>query len=208
MKLNKNDIVVFFGDSVTDTCHQVKKEYPYGSGYVLMVDSHINTNFCDLNVKMYNKGINGNRTKDLMARVEEDVNSLHPNFVFMLIGVNDSWRRFDQNDPTSVEQFVQNYKTILNSILNKNPKVQIILSTPFIIKSTDWVLPLEDDLNEKINAILKIASEYQLPIIPLHQLMPQYGEKITLEMVSRDGVHPTIVGHALIADQIINYLVG
>ena len=38
MKLKQNDVVVFFGDSVTDTCHQVKQDYPYGSGYVNMVD--------------------------------------------------------------------------------------------------------------------------------------------------------------------------
>lgn len=207
MKLKQNDVVVFFGDSVTDTCHQVKKDYPYGSGYVNMVDSHINTNYCDLNVRVWNKGINGNRTKDLVARVKEDVLDLHPNMVFILIGVNDAWRSYDQNDPTSVEQFVKNYKTILDAIRAADTTTQIVMMSPFIIPSVEWVLNFKDDLDEKTKAVIDLAKEYQIPLIPLHELMPQYDQKLP-GMVSFDGVHPSVVGHALIAQQIIQYLLG
>ncbi len=208
MKLKQNDKIVFFGDSVTDTCHQVKSEYPLGSGYVLMVNNHINTNFCDLNIQIYNKGINGNRTKDLVARLQEDVLDLHPNFVFILIGVNDAWRGWDQNDPTSVEQFIKNYKTILDGIKNTNPNTQIVMMTPFLITSIEWVLAFKEDLDEKTKAIIELAKEYQLPLIPLHELMPQYEHQLPLNMVSNDGIHPSIVGHALIADQVLKYLLG
>ncbi len=207
MQLKKDDVIVFFGDSVTDTCRFVDPvRYGYGSGYALMVDAHINTNFKDLNIQMYNKGISGNRTKDLVERVNNDVIALQPNFVFILIGVNDAWRRFDTNDPTSVEQFVKNYRTFLDAIKKEVPKAQIVLLTPFILPSTDWVLQLKDDLNEKIEAILKLADMYQLPLIPLHEILPEYGKKITPNMISADGVHPTLVGHAIIADLIVKYL--
>lgn len=207
MRLQKDDVVVFFGDSVTDTCHFANKDYPFGSGYVLMVDAHIHTYFPDYNIKMYNQGVSGNRTKDLVARVN-DVIALKPNHVFILIGVNDAWRRFDLNDPTSVEAFTSNYKTFLNAIKKALPDTKIVLMTPFILPSADWVLQLTDDLNEKIEAIQKIAKEYQLPLFLLHEEMPHYGKLITPQMVSADGIHPTLVGHAIIADKIIKYLLA
>lgn len=209
MRLKKDDVIVFYGDSVTDTCRFVNPvDYGFGSGYALMVDAHINTNFKDLNVKMYNKGISGNRTKDLVERVNNDVIALNPNYVFILIGVNDAWRRFDSNDPTSVEQFIKNYKTFLDAIKKEVPKAQIVLLTPFTLPSTDWVLELKDDLNEKIEAVINLAKEYNLPLIRLHEILPEYGKKITPNMVSVDGVHPTLVGHAIIADLIVKYLLS
>ena len=33
----KGKKIVFFGDSITDTCKSFNKEYPYGSGYVSII---------------------------------------------------------------------------------------------------------------------------------------------------------------------------
>lgn len=209
MKLKENNVIVFFGDSVTDTCHNVNHEkYPYGSGYVMMVDSHINTNYPQLNVKMINQGINGHRTKDLLARVDQDVNLVHPDFIFILIGVNDAWRRYDFNDPTSIEQFVCNYKGFLDSIKKANPQAQIVLMTPYILPSQDWVMQLKEDLDEKVEAILNLAKEYNLPLIPLHEIIPHYANLLTPKIVSGDGIHPSLVGHSIIATQVVNYLLS
>ena len=52
MLLKDNFSVVFYGDSVTDTCRFAHKDFIYGSGYANMVISHLQTNYMGMNFKI------------------------------------------------------------------------------------------------------------------------------------------------------------
>ena len=94
----KDDIVIFFGDSITES-NKTKDEWAIvsdaiGNGFVNMINSHYYLN-TDLNLRIINKGTSGDRTFDLIERIDQDVFSYKPNHVFIMIGINDIWRIFD-----------------------------------------------------------------------------------------------------------------
>ena len=43
-------------------------------------------------ITFINRGISGNRVRDLRARWQEDCIDLKPDILSILIGINDSWR--------------------------------------------------------------------------------------------------------------------
>ena len=158
-----------------------------------------------MNLKLYNLGVSGNRTCDLIQRINE-VKNVKPDIVFILIGVNDAWRKYDMNDETTHKQFENNYKTILNELFKTNPSLKVILLEPFTLPLADWVVQIREDLDPKIEIVNKIAKEYNLDLIPLDKIFKENAKIIAQERLSIDGIHPTILGHALIAEQIINKL--
>lgn len=68
-----------------------------GAGYVYSTISLFHALHPDMNVTFINRGISGNRVKDLQARWQEDALDLNPDVLSILIGINDTWRRFDAN---------------------------------------------------------------------------------------------------------------
>ena len=99
--------IVFFGDSVTD-CNRVYDDPTnLGEGYVKYTTESLTNNFDDIDFEFINRGISGNRTCDLLARLDNDVIAHQPDIMTILIGINDTWCKFDMNDPTSAEQFRQ-----------------------------------------------------------------------------------------------------
>ena len=50
-----------------------------------------------------NRGISGNRVTDLFARMKSDIINLKPDYVSILIGVNDVWHEIESNDGVSTE---------------------------------------------------------------------------------------------------------
>ena len=105
--LTKNGVLVLQGDSITDAGRFGEPEN-LGSGYARMVAKYIENFYPDLEMKVYNRGISGHRSKDLVERWDKDCLDLNPTVVTLLIGINDVWRSFDQNDPTSVEAYAEN----------------------------------------------------------------------------------------------------
>jgi lysophospholipase L1-like esterase/uncharacterized protein (DUF1330 family) len=68
---DEQDGLVFVGDSITEGWHTQAQD------------------FADLGVKIVNRGIGGDTTPNLLYRLQEDVLSLHPRALVILIGTND-----------------------------------------------------------------------------------------------------------------------
>jgi lysophospholipase L1-like esterase len=76
-------------------------------------------------VKVANRGISGDTTRGVLIRLREDVLSLHPAGIILLIGTNDLE---DQATPVTV---VGNLKLILRELKNSDPKMPIVLCDVF-----------------------------------------------------------------------------
>ena len=100
------ETTIFVGASFTDCERQLFP--PYGNGFVRNIASSGR-----LPGKIINAGISGNRVIDLVNRWDTDVLAHNPTRVSVVIGLNDTWRRYDSNDPTSVEDFEERYRTII-----------------------------------------------------------------------------------------------
>jgi lysophospholipase L1-like esterase len=187
--------LLFIGDSVTDCgCSRKTEEFgPYGIGYVRrlaeLMPGHT----------VINAGISGNRIRNLQARWEQDCLQHTPDVVTILIGVNDVWRQFDSNDPVDPEAFRAAYRQLLSDTRARLPQTRILLMEPF-------VLPIPEDrrtwrpyIDSLIQIVRDMAVAYTLPLVPLEGLLFASAATLGLAAVAQDGVHPTPLGHEVIA---------
>lgn len=191
-------VVLFQGDSITDAGRNRQDPHSLGFGYAAMAAAWFGALYPDRRVTFLNRGISGNRVKDLVARWDEDCIALKPDWVSILIGINDCWRRFDRNDPTSVEEFEDGYRRILAKTREKT-QAQIILCEPFVLPYPEDRLTWRVDLDPKIQAVRKLAREFDAYYVPFDGIFAQACSRTAPEYWAGDGVHPTPAGHALMA---------
>ena len=198
--------VLFQGDSVTDAERDRNDFYGYGDGYVKYVIDELKDVYPE--VEFVNRGVSGDRTTELLERMDKDIIDLNPDIVTILIGVNDTLLRFEKNDPTSPEEFRDRYETILKAIKEKT-NAKIVMIEAFLIYGMGKE-EFREDLNAKIDETRKLAVKYADKYIPLNGLLAKalVGED-ALEPVelSADGIHPAEAGKALIADYVSEALV-
>lgn len=189
--------VLFTGDSVTDCGRNRHDEHSLGSGYPSIIASALEKH---TELVFYNTGVSGSRIRDLNS----DSLQCNPDVLSVLIGVNDVWRRFDQNDSTSPEDFERDYRRFLTLAREKNSALEIILLEPFIIPapgvktnatSPEW----REDLDPKIHIVRALAVEFNARLIPLDGIFAAASTYAPARFWAADGVHPGINGHKLIA---------
>lgn len=200
MILKNNDIVLFQGDSVTDCGRSREDDKDLGNGYPMMIASWLSALYPEINLKFINKGISGNRVRDLKGRWENDCIKLNPTFISILIGINDCWRRYDSNDPTSVEDFEKDYRYILKQIREKTD-ARILLLEPFVLPVPEDRRAWREDLDPKIHVVRELAREFKAMLLPLDGIFSSASAFKEPAFWLPDGVHPSPAGHALIAKE-------
>lgn len=209
MLLKKGMTVLFQGDSITDAGRSYDSEGPdLGHGYPFMVANTLTAKYPEMGLKFYNRGISGNRVCDLLDRWKKDCINLNPDVVSIMIGVNNTWRRYDSNDPTSTEDFYNQYKDLLTRTRDALPDAKIIMIEPYLIHldeddPTSWRYrsSWREDLDPKIHMVRKLAVEFGVTFMPLDSLFYAASTHAPLETWSGDGVHPTDMGAAFIAKE-------
>ncbi len=191
--------ILFIGDSITDCGRDRENPAQLGNGYVGMIASRLDVELPELEFRTLNFGISGNRVKDLKARWEEDCLNQRPDILSIMIGINDVWRRYDSNDPTSHAVFSADYRGILETA-KTNLRCQIIIVEPFVLSVPEDRKSWREDLDPKIHAIRELALEYADAYVPMDGIFAAASCRRKPEFWATDGVHPTQAGHLLIAD--------
>lgn len=198
MLIKDHDLILFQGDSVTDAGRNKEDPNDLGKGYPMIIAGWIAATYPELQVKFINRGIGGNRVKDLKARWEKDCLELKPTLVSIMIGINDCWRRYDRNDPTSLEQFTADYRAIIQAT-KEQLNARLVLIEPFVLPMKEEQRRWREDLDPKINAVRDLAREFGALLLPMDGIFNQYSTRRDSAFWTKDGVHPTVAGHALIA---------
>ncbi len=199
MLIETNDRILFTGDSITDCGRDRQKPESLGFGYAALAAAHLQARLASPELKIFNRGISGNRAGDLLNRFDADLLALQPTVVSILIGINDTWRRYDNNDPTDAKTFEQNYRLLLEKI-KMNLKARIVLLEPFLLHVPADRYAWREDLNPKIDVTRKLAIEFGAELLPLDGLFAQAATLAPAAYWAEDGVHPSAAGHALIAE--------
>ncbi|GCF07668.1 SGNH/GDSL hydrolase family protein [Dictyobacter arantiisoli] len=192
------DVVLFQGDSITDWGRDREDPTHLGSGYALMAAAWFQALYPELEVQFINRGIGGNRVVDLEARWQQDCLDLHPGWVSLLIGINDTWRRYDNADPTSTQRYEDGYRRLLDRTVQAT-QARLILCEPFVLPYPAGREVWREDLDPKIAVVRKIAREYNAIYVPFDGIFAQVATQRAPEFWAADGVHPTPAGHALMA---------
>jgi acyl-CoA thioesterase-1 len=121
--------------------------------------------------------------------------------VSIMIGGNDTWRRYAAADPeaTSIESFEADYRTILSRIRDELGARVVLMEPPLV-----HVLPDQhrwrEDLNPRVDSIRRLALELGADLIPLDGIFAQATTRAPAAFWAGDGIHPTIPGHQLITE--------
>ncbi len=191
--------ILFQGDSITDAGRSREDLTDLGPGYPRYAAALLRERHPDREWTFINRGVSGNRTGDLLARWQEDCLALKPDLVSILVGINDTWRAFDQNLPTTVEQFEANYRRLLEEV-RRGTQAKILMLEPFVLHNTPDKDAWRADLDPKIEAVRRLAREYADGYVPLDGLFAAACVEQGPLHWSADGVHPAQAGARLIAD--------
>jgi len=197
--IKPNSTVLFQGDSITDCGRDRSNPYSLGDGYPLLIASLFPALFPAHNVKFINRGISGNRTKHLVERWQADCIELKPDYVSIMIGINDVWHAFDKHiEPVSIEQFTANYRQILTAI-REQLDAQILLMEPFVLHTPADRIQWRSDLDPKRVVVRKLAQEFEAIFIPIDEIFQAATDHQAPGYWCPDGVHPSPAGHGIIA---------
>ena len=189
----RSTTLVFAGDSITDSGRDRADAASLGDGYVRLVAEALGAE-----ATVVNKGISGNRAVDLAARWN-DVLAAEPTVLTVYIGVNDMWRRFDDDDPTSSEDFETTLAALLVAAREAGVE-RILLIEPYFVPVSDGQAAWLDDLDPKRAAVRRLAGRFDATFVELHDSVGAAAAQHGAAAIVPDGVHPTPQGSAIIAD--------
>ena len=159
----------------------------------------------EMHLRIVNMGISGNQCRDLEARWQTDVFDQNPDWVSVLIGINDVWRQFDspeiKEQHVSPEDFRTCYERLIKSTL---PRVKgMILMTPYFME------PNRDDpmrrRMDEYGAITKeLAEKYHLTLVDLQAGWDKLFQHMHPMNIAWDRVHPNQIGCMYIAKQFLS----
>lgn len=179
---NKESIV-FLGDSITSRC-DLDKYFP--------------------NYNVYNSGIAGNMTKDILDNMENRVFVYNPTKVFILIGTNDLVYSELDNDGIK-----NNIEEIINKIYEKNSNTKIYLESIYPVSNSLNKEIVETRTNDNIkdlnNKIEKICNNNKCTYINMYDnLTDKNGNMKRIYTV--DGLHLNKIGYKVVASKLTKYL--
>jgi lysophospholipase L1-like esterase len=203
--LNKDDVILFQGDSITDWGRDHNNTMPnntsaLGSGYVLLTAGQLLLQYAGKNLQIYNKGISGNKVYQLAERWDTDCLALKPNILSIHIGVNDFWHTLTNGYTGTIETYITDYHKLLDRTKQALPDVKLVICEPFALKG---VRAVDDkwyptfDLFRK--AARDIATDYNATFVPYQAVFDKALESAPPSYWNLDGVHPSVAGEALMA---------
>ena len=203
--ISSNDIILFQGDSITDAGREKELELSnnsnsFGNGYALLTASNLLYTHPDKNLKLFNRGISGNKVFELSNRWKKDCLELKPNILSILIGVNDYWHKKDGLYDGSVEVYENDYRKLIKRTIKAIPNIKIVICQPFILPDTSVV---DDSFVEPFKeyqlSAKKIADEFNAFWVPFQEVFDEAVKHAPAEYWLYDGVHAAMPGAHLMA---------
>lgn len=204
IRIQPNNKILFIGDSITDVNRNRMDGKDLGNGYPFLIASYLLNKHPTYDLEILNRGIGGDRLVDLKRRWEEDCLNHNPDIVSILIGINDIWHLIDSDeeklDEAALEQFEADYRWLLKSLAHRTD-ARVILIEPYVLPYPKDRMSWRKHLDPRIQIVRRLANEYHAALIPLDGILNALGiENGFQTYTGDDGVHPTLTGHAAIAD--------
>lgn len=200
-------LILFQGDSITD-CNRKREEWgSLGAGYAGMVAGELGAKY-PYEYTFLNRGIGGNRIVDLHARVRRDMINLKPDYMSILIGVNDAWHEYTQQNGVDAVKFEKLYDMLIEELRRDLPDTKLMILEPFVLPGckTDnneehphrWEF-FRHEVALRAQASKRIAEKHGIPFVPLQEIFTKANADAPADGYwLLDGVHPSAAGHTLI----------
>ena len=210
MVIGKQETLLIIGDSVTD-CGRAypigEGEGNMGNGYARNVQALLDMKYPDRRIRVINMGISGNTSRDLRARWQTDAMDLKPDWVSIMIGINDIWRKYDQclhpEMKVDLDEYEKNLRWILETTL---PTVKGICLMPPCYMEQNHQDAMRADADRYREKVKDLAKEYGVLYADAQKDMDEYFKYYPAVYMSWDRVHPNQVGHMILARALVNAL--
>ena len=211
---SSNKKIIFLGDSITQNAVINSDEF---KGFITLMREEV-----DPNTALIGKGIGGDKVSDLLTRYRDDVINLNPDKVFVYIGINDVWHKYDYGTGTDIDLYENGLRQIIYDM--KDNGIEVILCTPTVIgenkgeftlvnqfKDIETMEIMNDDLDEYSDVIRKLSLEFNTKLLDLRKIFMQYisennPENKSKGILTTDGVHLNNNGSKLIANEMIKLI--
>lgn len=201
--------ILFQGDSITDVKRDRDDDRYMGCGYPIDVAGAIG---CDHpgEYEFINRGVSGFRIVDMYAAIKRDIINLKPDILSILIGINGVWHEITRHNGVDAEKYEKIYCMMLDEIKAALPDVKLVILEPFVLYGS-VTCPCEEypdrwetyqrETPLRRAAAKRVAEKYGAIFVPLQEKFDEACKKAPADYWLIDGVHPTVVGHQLIARQ-------
>ncbi len=206
-------MIVWAGDSITHQC-----------GYTQYLENFLYTRFHDKRLRFANAGIKGDRAGDLLERIDEDVAKWQPQYVTLLLGMNDG--RYQEFERGNFSVYQRDLNTVLDRLVEIGAR-SIILS-PTLFDHHQYELRNDDpdfrfkrlNVHEEYNAKLAfyggwlrdLARIRSLEILdlwgPMNDFTARFRQDNPNFTLVPDSIHPNPDGMALMAVKMAEYFAG
>ena len=201
---------VMIGDSITDH-GRTGEDAPYGWGYVRVFMDIVARNHPELAIDWVNKGIGGNTVEDLAARWDVDVLAIKPQWLSIMIGINDIHRRIEQDADEAIAAFREGYTSILERTASLSPR--LVLVDPFYVASEARGASRDEfRILARLGRYLDVVEEMAQMSGAVHvRTQRMFEEQLEFRPPGYFGpepVHPYATGHLMVAMELYDTLVN
>lgn len=209
--IRDGETMVLIGDSITDCGRRDPAASPLGNGYAAFFADLVTASYPERKIRFVNRGISGNTVLDLEARWEADVLAERPDWLSVMIGINDLHRTLDGVRHVPPGVYRESCTRILTQAASRLAPKLVLLEPFYMI--------LDRDANEYQRRVLTMLPGY-LEVV--HDLAKAFGARVVglQDMFRRqlqhrlftafcgEPVHPNRTGHVLIASELLRTLEG
>lgn len=165
----------------------------------------------ELDCTIYNRGVGGFTTDDMLAHMEEQIFGTEPSKIFINIGTNDI-----SLPGYTLEKLICNYEKILTRIKERLPKTEVYLMAYYPVNEVDktsereWSAHTFDTRNNKNikianDAVEQLAEKMGYDYIDVNDGL--YDERGMLRNeYTVDGIHMYANGYRVILQNMMQYL--
>ena len=199
--------ILFMGDSITDAGRDRENRKHLGYGYATMVSGVLGAKE-PYQYEFINRGISGNRVVDLFARTRMDMIVHRPDYMSILIGVNDVWHEYTRGNGVPVKKYETVYNMLIEELKAELPELKLMILEPFVLPGlatcnnedhpTRWEY-FAHETRLRAQAAARVAKKNGILFVPLQDMFDKANSDAPFDGYwLRDGVHPTAMGHELI----------
>ena len=170
-----------------------------GPGYAWLAAAELLTDRPSDGLKIYNRGVSGNKVFQLAERWQPDCLDLRPDVLSILVGVNDYWHTLTSHYEGTVEIYERDYRALTARTLTALPAVKLIICEPFALHygtvDETWTAAFAPYRA----AAKRVAEACHATFIPFQTRFDEAVKYAAPQHWSKDGVHPSVAGSALMA---------
>jgi len=213
MQIEPSETILFIGDSITDAGREKQSGYPndptsLGEGFAKMAAGQILLRHPSRRLRIFNRGISGNKITDLADRWQTDCLDLEPTLLNILIGVNDTWHAKGGGAGVPLVKFETIYKQLLDQTKQTLPSIKLVLCQPFALPIGAVDETWYPEFTERQAIVTKLAEQYGASYVPFQSMFDELVNRIEASYWMSDGVHPTLAGHTAMAGYWLDTVLG